>query len=156
MNTMFDGNMATGHKPQASGWLVTCSLRLAAFLFFITIGLSAKAQASFPPININLNFPQYQRLKLDGGYVYVDDGGMSGIILYRESETNYIAYERRCSVDDDTPVTVDGSGLFMNGCGSTFGFSDGYPTSGPARQPLLKYRTSLSGTTLTITDEVVY
>ena len=131
-------------------------LRLAAFIIVVLTAASAQAQVSFPPININLNFPQYQRLKLDGGYEYVNDGGMSGIILYRESETNYIAYERRCSVGDDSPVMVDGSGLFMKGCGSTFSFSDGYPTSGPARQPLLKYRTSLDGTTLTITDEVVY
>jgi hypothetical protein len=139
-------------KAQRSVWLAVCCLQL----FILCLPLSTAAQVSFPPINLNLNNPQYQRLKLDGGFVYISDGGMSGIILYRESETNYIAYERRCSIDDDTPVTVDGSGLFMKGCGSTFNFFDGYPTSGPVKQPLLKYRTTLSGTTVTITDEVVF
>lgn len=176
MNTMFDGNKATGFKPQATSCFVlsclfflkisisnqkakplaACGLWLAAFLALFSVSHSASAQASFPPININLQYPQFQRLKLDGGYVYLNEGGMSGIILYRESETNYIAYERRCSVDDDAPVMVDGSGLFMKGCGSTFSFSDGYPTGGPVRNPLLKYRTSLDGTKLTITDEVVF
>ncbi len=140
--------------------LVAVSKRLAIAFFVLVIVLfdarELAAQASFPPININLQYPQFQRLKLDGGYVYLNEGGMSGIILYRESETNYIAYERRCSVDDDVPVVVDGSGLFMKGCDSTFSFSDGYPTGGPVRNPLLKYRTSLDGTKLTITDEVVF
>ena len=124
--------------------------------FLLIFSLSAHAQASFPPITINLNFPQYQRLKLDGGYQYIQDAGLSGIILYRESEEKYIAYERRCSVDDDMPVVVDGSGLFMKGCESTFSFSDGHPTSGSVRNPLLKYRVSLNGQNLTITDEVVF
>lgn len=133
-----------------------CGLRLAAFLSLFFLQNSVLAQASFPPIQINLNYPQYQKLKLDGGYQYIQDAGLSGIILYRESEEKYIAYERRCSVDDDMPVVVDGSGLFMKGCESTFSFSDGYPTSGPVRNPLLKYRVSLNGQNLTITDEVVF
>jgi len=157
MNTrMVTGCWLLVARVQASKWLLPCSWAFAAFLALTITGLEANAQASFPPIDINLQYPQFQRLKLDGGYVYLNEGGMSGIILYRESETNYIAYERRCSVDDDAPVMVDGSGLFMKGCGSTFSFSDGYPTGGPVRNPLLKYRTSLEGTKLTITDEVVF
>ncbi len=133
--------------------LVACGLWLAAFIVFHQ---SAYAQASFAPININLTYPQYQRLKLDGGYHYIDEGGMQGIILYRQDESTYIAYERLCSLDNDAPVSVDGSGLFMKGCNSTFNFSDGYPTGGPIARPLMKYRTSLTGTMLVITDEMAY
>ena len=114
------------------------------------------AQATFAPININLNYPQYQKLKLDGGYQYIEEGGLQGIILYRLDEKTYIAYERLCSLEDGSPISVDGSGLFMKGCDSTFSFTDGYPTSGSSTRPLMKYRTTLTGQTLVITDEVAY
>lgn len=149
--TKIDHVIAREARPKQS--LFFCGLWLAALIGFYQ---PAYAQASFAPININLSYPQYQRLKLDGGYHYIDDGGMQGIILYRQDETTYIAYERLCSLDNDAPVSVDGSGLFMKGCNSTFSFSDGYPTGGPAPRPLMKYRTSLTGTMLVITDEMAY
>ena len=155
--------LASSHEFLASScevWdatLVARSLKLAAiFVFFIVIDTSVFAQASFPPVTINLNYPQYQRLRLDGGYQYVDDVGMRGVILYRLDESTYIAYERLCSFEDDVIVSVDGSGLFMKGCQSTYDFSDGRPSGGPAFKPLLRYRTSLTGQTLVITDEIVY
>jgi hypothetical protein len=114
------------------------------------------AQMNFNHVTINLNNPQYQSLKLDGSYVYVNDAGMQGVILYRVDQTTYIAYERKCSVGDEAPVSVDGSTLFMKGCGGMYNFSDGYPSSGPSNQPLLKYRINLTGQTLVITDEVVF
>jgi hypothetical protein len=137
------------------GCLSTFSFPLLVVLVFTT-SFQSNAQASFPPVTINLSYPQYQRLKLDGGYQYIDDGGMQGIILYRQDESTYIAYERLCSLDDEAPVSVDGSSLFMKGCNSTYSFSDGFPTGGPATRPLMKYRTSLTGTTLVITDEMAY
>jgi hypothetical protein len=137
------------------GCLSTFSFPLLVVLVFTT-SFQSNAQASFPPVTINLSYPQYQRLKLDGGYQYIDDGGMQGIILYRQDESTYIAYERLCSLDDEAPVSVDGSSLFMKGCNSTYSFSDGFPTGGPATRALMKYRTSLTGTTLVITDEMAY
>jgi nitrite reductase/ring-hydroxylating ferredoxin subunit len=136
--------------------VAACSLRFAAIVLFIAMFDNSYAQASFPPVTINLNYPQYQRLRLDGGYQYVDDVGMRGVIIYRLDETTYIAYERLCSFEDDAIVSVDGSGLFMKGCQSTYDFSDGRPSGGPAFRPLLRYRTSLTGQTLVITDEIVY
>jgi hypothetical protein len=175
--------LATSYKPQATGcekiiyrgeywtkgviqrcnrlvaWpkgLLRSGLQLVAFLILFFLQHSAKAQNSFPPVTINLNYPQYQSLKLDGGYQYINDAGIQGVILYRVNETTYIAFERKCSINDDAPVSVDGSSLFMKGCNATYSFSDGYPTSGTTTQALLKYRTSLTGQTLVITDEVAY
>jgi hypothetical protein len=136
--------------------LVACSLRLVAIIGLVFFAQTTNAQTSFPPVTINLSYPQYQSLKLDGGYMYINDAGIQGVILYRVNETTYIAFERKCSVNDDAPVSVDGSSLFMKGCNATYSFSDGYPTSGSSTQPLLKYRTSLTGQTLVITDEVAY
>ncbi|MCX8492169.1 MAG: hypothetical protein ORN54_13990 [Cyclobacteriaceae bacterium] len=157
MNTQ---NKFAPNTPSSGGlnakWVAACTLRFAAIVFFMAMFENSYAQASFPPVTINLNYPQYQRLRLDGGYQYVDDVGMRGVILYRLDETTYIAYERLCSFEDEAIVSVDGSGLFMKGCQSTYDFSDGQPTGGLAFRPLLRYRTSLTGQTLVITDEIAY
>jgi hypothetical protein len=152
---IFNFKLRITRLNQRDKWPVACGLQLVA-LILLFLQHSANAQVSFPPVTINLNYPQYQRLKLDGGYEYVSGAGIQGVILYRLDEGTYIAYERKCSIGDDAPVSVDASGLYMNGCGSTYNFSDGYPTSGRSVQPLLKYRTSLTGQTLVITDEVAY
>jgi nitrite reductase/ring-hydroxylating ferredoxin subunit len=118
------------------------------------------AQAAFPTVTVNLSYPQYQRLKMDGGYVYIEGAGLRGIILYREGENSFRAYERACPhhpEEDCALVQVDGSSLYMvdRCCKSTFNFSDGQPTGGPAQRPLFQYRIELTGTTLKISDEII-
>jgi hypothetical protein len=136
-------------------------------LLLLVVGAQAYGQAdepipivAFSQIIVNMNFPQYRALKNEGGFVEIE-GGVRGIIVYCESTNNYIAYERDCPYSPRDPcaqVGVDMSRLFMSDfcCGSTFNFSDGYPTKGPASRPMRKYRTSLSGSTITITDEIIY
>lgn len=114
----------------------------------------------FDVINVNLNLPEYINLKMDGGYVYLNDGGVRGLILYRQNPSNYIAYERNCSFQPNTAcatveVHVSTLYIFCPCCSSNFDFASGYPTAGPAWRPLRKYDTSLNGSTLTITDQVV-
>lgn len=118
--------------------------------------------ATFSEIVINLSFPDYNSLNRDGGFKELanQNAGVRGIILYRNSATSYFAYEKNCSYHPNeacATVDVHTSGLFMidSCCGSTFNFSDGAPTGGPAWRPLRKYRTQLDGTLLTITDEVI-
>ncbi len=111
----------------------------------------------FQDIVINLSLPEYQALDIDKGSVLLNDG-VRGIILYRESSTSYIAFERNCSFEPNSAcatVKVHQSTFFMTDdcCGSNFSFQDGLPTSGPARSPLRIYETRLSGNTLTITDQ---
>jgi len=112
---------------------------------------------SFPDIIINLKSQQYLALQ-SVGHVTID-GGLRGIILRKSTFANdYTAYERNCSYQPNDAcalVEVAPSGLSMQDpcCGSSFDFSQGNPTGGPARSPLRRYRTSLSGDILTITDE---
>ena len=113
----------------------------------------------FDVIQINLNLPEYVALKTDGGSKTID-GGVRGIILYHQSGSNYIAYEANCSYQPNSAcatVEVHVSTLYMfcACCSSNFDLSTGYPTGGPAWRPLRRYYTSLNGTTLTITDEIV-
>ncbi|MEQ8424268.1 MAG: hypothetical protein RIA63_06125 [Cyclobacteriaceae bacterium] len=116
----------------------------------------------FDDIVINLSFPDFINLNKDGGFKDIGNlgGGVRGIILYRNSASAYFAFEKNCSfTPNEACATVEAhsSGLFMIDpcCGSSFNFSDGMPTGGPAWRPLLRYRTQLDGTVLTITDEVV-
>ena len=132
--------------------IIAFALLLAAYQSY--------SQAAFPAVTVNLSYPQYQRLKLDGGYVYIEGAGMRGIILYRDGENSFKAYERACPhhpEEECAVVQVDGSSLYMvdRCCKSTFNFSDGQPTGGPAQRPLLQYRIEITGTTLKISDEII-
>ena len=113
----------------------------------------------FSPIHINLNLPEYVALRSDRGSLIID-GGVQGIILYREDATTYFAYERNCSFQPNNAcaiVNIDQSTLFMTDpcCSSTFDFTTGFPTGGPAWRPLRKYETIVNGSELTITDNIV-
>lgn len=117
---------------------------------------------SFDEIVINLSFPAFIGLNREGGYKDISDlgGGVRGIILYRISSTAFVAYEKNCSyTPNEACATVEAhsSGLFMIDpcCTSTFNFSDGLPTGGPAWRPLRQYRTQLTGNVLAITDEII-
>ncbi len=117
---------------------------------------------NFDELVVNLSFPDYTELNREGGYKDVSDlgGGVRGIILYRISSSAFVAYEKNCSYTPNeacATVEVHSSGLFMTDpcCASSFNFSDGLPTGGPAWRPLRQYRTQLNGNVLTITDEII-
>ena len=112
----------------------------------------------FPDIILNLNLPEYNTLRIDGGVYHIPDKGVRGILVYRKSSTTYLAYERNCSFhpgDACATVDVHSSNLFMidSCCGSSFGFDDGVPTGGVAWRPLRRYKTFLNGSDLTIISE---
>lgn len=116
--------------------------------------------AVFDDIVIQLSLPQYLPLVTKGYYEIDSQAGVRGIIVYRKDVSSYLAYERNCSFqpnDACATVNVDVSGLFLIDpcCGSSFDFSNGYPTGGPAWRPLRQYKTYLNGTELTITDEIL-
>jgi hypothetical protein len=114
---------------------------------------------AFPDIHINLNLPSYNSLRTVGGYAYVNDGGNRGILLYHQSQSVFIAYDRNCSYQPNNACATVGmhiSTLYMidDCCGSTFDLATGQPTGGVAWRPLRKYETILSSSTLTITSNI--
>jgi len=137
--------------------------RIIFFLFFIVnMGCEPQPPYSdipiipFDDIYIDLSLPAYSSLMFDGGYVEIN-GGVRGIILYKESANIYHAYERNCSYmanDACATVNVHFSGLYMEDpcCQSTFSFTNGLPLGGPAFYGLREYQSYLSGLGLVITD----
>jgi hypothetical protein len=99
---------------------------------------------------------QYQDLRRQGGFIYLEEVGFRGIIVYNDG-TRFRAFERACTYDPRSkcePVKVDDSTLFMvhECCASVYNF-DGYPTAGPAPLPLREYVTFVEGDYLLIRNE---
>ncbi len=136
-----------------------------AFFLFIVVLLYSSCQDSIhrdkiPRVyvneELNLNDFRFNALKLTGGFVYIS-GGVRGIIIYRKSQDQYLAFERDCPYQPDNQcalVSVDPSNLFMTDtcCASNFDF-DGYPFAGPAQFSLLQYTTTVNQGILVISSD---
>ena len=114
--------------------------------------------ADFPDVVINLTLPEFDDLRVDRGFIIIPDAGIRGIIVYRQSATEYTAFELNCSFESNSAsanVEVDPSGfsLIDRSCTSRFNTDNGMPIAGPARSSLRIYESRLAGNTLTITDE---
>jgi len=91
----------------------------------------------------------YNELTSVGGYVYVT-GGYKGILIYRLSMDEFLAYDRCCSYNPQDPcerIEMQESGLTMidSCCGSRFLILDGSPIQGPATKSLRPYMTLFDG-----------
>jgi nitrite reductase/ring-hydroxylating ferredoxin subunit len=101
---------------------------------------------------IDVTSTQYSGLNNIGGYIYVT-GGVRGIIIYRRSTDEFMAYERDCPYQPSNScalVEVDNSALMAvdSCCGSQFLLLDGSVIQGPSTKMLKHYQTSFDGTTL--------
>ncbi len=95
-------------------------------------------------ITLNLDNPEFFELNSIGNYVYIT-GGVSGIVVYRDSRYEFFAYDRACPYDPEcgrVEVEDNGYRLVDTCCGSKFSLTlDGAVIQGPAELPLRKYTT---------------
>ncbi len=86
----------------------------------------------------------------------INGEGYQGIVLYRESDLEFYAYDRTCTMfpEHDEAVVEDTTfyGVFRcPQCNSTYLLMNGAePNSGPAQFPLVQYQTSIQGDVLHI------
>lgn len=105
-----------------------------------------KTRIPYVFVDFTIN-PMFNNLN-NVGDVEVFTGGYRGVIIYRQSQEEFIAFERTCTYDPEktcSKLYIDpGSNILATDtcCGSTFLLLDGIPTKGPATIPLLQYRTS--------------
>jgi len=116
-------------------------------------------QYSDVPVNITIypNSTEYQELNTVNGWLYLTAPRPSkGIIVYRTGLDHFRAYDRTCPHDPENPdaiLQVDKETVLFaydTVCGSRFILTSGYPLDGPAKCPMIQYRTSYDGNRLRI------
>ncbi|MFH2144285.1 MAG: hypothetical protein ABIJ97_17795 [Bacteroidota bacterium] len=132
------------------------------FIILIAIILSCKKDNDLVPYQyvdfyIYLSDPTYSELNSYYYPVMIGNVGVLGIIMYRKSETEFIALERMCTykTSDRCAVVPDSTGYFVecSCCSSKFNLtSDGYIENGPATRPLVQYLTSFDGQKIHVTN----
>lgn len=125
---------------------------LAVVLFIVGLSLfqasCKKNNQTVPYVAIdtylNLNLPSYINLNGVGGWTYVS-GGNDGLIVYRQTQTVFMVYDRYCTYNVDGScgaASVDSTNVSIScSCdGSQYQIFDGAVIQGPATVNLHQYR----------------
>ena len=125
---------------------------LIPIILFINSCSDNRDLIPYVPVNrfVYLNDPLYINLNTIGSSVYINGEGYNGIILYRESQTQFRAYERTCTYEPQSScaVEIDSSGIIAvcPCCDSEFYLViEGQVKKGPAEISLLQYSTTFDG-----------
>ncbi len=132
-------------------------LTLSVLMVFLFSGCNRNELHPVPyfqfDISINLDLPLYQSLLGPGGWAYVDGAGSRGIVVYRRSIDEFVAFDRHSPADPEgtcpTPLTVDPDNfLILNDACTDAQFSlfDGSIISGDVDWGLRFYTTFYNGT----------
>jgi nitrite reductase/ring-hydroxylating ferredoxin subunit len=128
------------------------------FTLILTVVLFSTCSKEDPPPeipNVYVNFSldpngtQYLNLNVVNGWETVT-GGYNGILIFRKSTNEFVAFERACPYDPQTTgaqVRVETSGVTCACpvCGSKYIMTDGTPYDGPSRYPLKQYSAYYDG-----------
>lgn len=102
-------------------------------------------------VNIDMNLPTYINLQSIGNYAYIDNVGIKGVVVYRRSIDEFVAFDRMSTApggDTCSALIVDPNNLLilLDPCTpSTFSLFDGSLLTGPAEWGLRSYRVFWSG-----------
>ena len=124
------------------------------FLFILLISINCRKQQDIVPnitvdIYLNMADPNFININAIGGAINIT-GGSKGILVYRKSLTEFMAYDRNCTYQPSNScarVQIDKSLIMAidSCCGSKFLLTDGTVITGPAPIPLKTYRTTFDG-----------
>lgn len=125
-------------------------------VLFISLLTGCKKNSTNPVPNISfdltidINLPTYNSLNGVGGWAFVN-GGSKGIIVYRRSIDEFVAFDRHSPTDElgscAKPLTPDASNFLQlnDSCsGAKFSLYDGSPISG-SDYGLRQYQTVFAG-----------
>jgi len=137
------------------------SFTLSLFYIFIAavnIGCNKRKNTVIPytPVNVYIypSDPNFNKLNTPGGWTYIN-GGSRGIIVYRRSNEEFVAYDRHCTYDTENScgqveVTATQITAIDSCCMSEFVLTDGSVVKSPATAPLQAYQVSYNGNELHI------
>ena len=142
---------------------------ILSFLVLSMTGCNDNVISSIPdlPVYLQLNlvttYPtfrnSYDKFLLFKKPVFVTDRiGYGGILVYTGFDGGYYAFDLSCPYEAKQDILVvpdvDKGQAVCEGCGSIFdiGYGNGYPVSGKAKQGLKRYKATLQGDILFITQ----
>jgi len=144
------------------------ALRSSILSIFVVLLLSAVISRScesnrgqiIPYVQVYVDLDLYAELGNMGISTtrIIPNEGYRGIVLYREADLSFYAYDMTCTEypEHDRAVVRDTvfDGVFKcPKCDSRYVIINGaYPDSGPAEFPLVEYRTGIQGNLLLITN----
>lgn len=101
---------------------------------------------------IDPNSTEYLELSHISGWIYLT-GGYNGILVYRASMTDFMAYDRACPYDfqdSNARIEMEVSGItcVCPVCNSKYIITDGTPFEGPSRYMMKQYQTTFDGSLL--------
>jgi nitrite reductase/ring-hydroxylating ferredoxin subunit len=112
----------------------------------------AKTGSGIPNVSVTfeatLTDPRLAALKTPNGAVIINGYGVAGLILFREADGSYAAYDRcssyqpqnRCAITLDNPTLTA-----TDPCsGAKFSLTDGTPVKSPATLSLRSYSVNVS------------
>ena len=109
--------------------------------------------------SINLNLPQYDNLNFAGGSMFVDYGGINGLLIFNLNGNDIFAWEASCSNHSlETCSKLEIEGLLANcGCdGFKYSLATGQLLEGDitssSQYPLLNYKAQKSGKIIIISN----
>jgi len=119
-----------------------------------------KKEEKLPFAYINYSFyltdPAFFNLNSIGGYAVIKNEGINGVIVYRKSLDEIMAYDGNCTYQPSArcgvKLSTDQISATDSCCGSVFQLYDGFPTKGPATLPLYEYKVTVENERVTITN----
>jgi len=130
-------------------------LVLCFLLFFACQKEEDYIQNVMVDYNLNLTLPEFSDLQTVGNYVFIENEGVKGIIVYRQDFNTYKTYDRNCSYQPSLACakidSVNASIAICSCCDSKFLLGqNGQTIDGPALLALKQYQNSFSGDLLYI------
>ncbi|MGZ3767127.1 MAG: Rieske (2Fe-2S) protein [Mucilaginibacter sp.] len=123
-----------------------------AGLIMLTFFSCGKSGDVIPNVSVNfqadINDPRLSALHSPGGAVIISGYGIAGIIIYREPDQSYAAYDACSSYmpQNHCAVKLDNNTLTCTDpcSGSKFSLADGSPVKAPATRSLKPYSVNVS------------
>ncbi|MCJ8211275.1 hypothetical protein MUY27_16270 [Mucilaginibacter sp. RS28] len=117
--------------------LVSCGKSDVSYIPYVAVNFQAP-----------LSDPRLSKLNSPGGAVIVNGYGVAGLVLYREPDGSFAAYDRCSSYEPEKKcaVNIDDTGFTVTDpcSGSKFSLSDGSPVKAPASRSLKAYSVNVS------------
>ena len=133
-------------------------IAIIVLLSFISCGSTDDGNSILPnvPVNVtlNLNLPLYQNLQFNNNSVFVENHGIKGIIVFRFSENNILAWDAACphiSPSQCSTMSIVGVKMVCACDDTEFNILNGSPLSG-TQYNAKQYKAVKNGNSITITN----